>query len=98
MNEVAAELMKDVLDAYAQRDAERASEVWTGDPNGSGLPSWPSYRGAEAPVMALDTSAAAAPEEGRAPHALLESVVTERRKAERLVIPSGGHMPQRAKE
>ena len=52
--------------------------------------------------MALDTSAGAAPEEGRAPHAFLESVVTERRKAERapewLVIPSGGHMPQRAKE
>ena len=31
MNEVATELMKDVLDAYAQRDAERAREVWQRD-------------------------------------------------------------------
>ena len=31
MNEVATELMKDVLDAYAQRDAERAREVWARD-------------------------------------------------------------------
>ena len=31
MNEVATELMKDVLDAYAQRDEERAREVWERD-------------------------------------------------------------------
>ncbi len=31
MNELATELMKDVLDAYAQRDAERAQAVWTRD-------------------------------------------------------------------
>ena len=31
MNEVATELMKDVLDAYAQRDAEWAREVWERD-------------------------------------------------------------------
>ena len=31
MNEVATELLKDVLDAYAQRDAERAREVWERD-------------------------------------------------------------------
>jgi phosphate transport system protein len=31
MNEVATESMKDVLDAYAQRDAERAREVWERD-------------------------------------------------------------------
>jgi phosphate transport system protein len=31
MNEVATELMKDVLDAYAQRDAARAREVWERD-------------------------------------------------------------------
>ena len=31
MNEVATEQMKDVLDAYAQRDAERAKEVWLRD-------------------------------------------------------------------
>ena len=31
MNELATELMKDVLDAYAQRDADRALAVWTRD-------------------------------------------------------------------
>ena len=31
MNEVATELLKDVLDAYAQRDEERAREVWARD-------------------------------------------------------------------
>jgi phosphate transport system protein len=31
MNEVAAELLKDVLDAYAQRDIERARAVWERD-------------------------------------------------------------------
>jgi phosphate transport system protein len=31
MNEVATELLKDVLDAYAQRDQERAREVWQRD-------------------------------------------------------------------
>jgi len=31
MNEDATELLKDVLDAYAQRDAERAREVWQRD-------------------------------------------------------------------
>jgi len=31
MNELATELMKDVLDAYAQRDIERAQAVWTRD-------------------------------------------------------------------
>ena len=31
MNEVATELMKDVLDAYAQRDVDRARAVWARD-------------------------------------------------------------------
>ena len=31
MNDVATELMKDVLDAYAQRDVERARAVWERD-------------------------------------------------------------------
>ncbi len=31
MNDVATELMKDVLDAYAQRDTERAQAVWERD-------------------------------------------------------------------
>ena len=31
MNDVATELLKDVLDAYAQRDIERAQAVWERD-------------------------------------------------------------------
>ena len=31
MNEVATELLKDVLDAFAQRDEKRAREVWERD-------------------------------------------------------------------
>ena len=31
MNDLATEQMKDVLDAYAQRDTERAQAVWTRD-------------------------------------------------------------------
>jgi phosphate transport system protein len=31
MHEHAATLLKDVLDAYAQRDADRARSVWTSD-------------------------------------------------------------------
>ena len=31
MNELATELLKDVLDAFAQRDEERAREVWERD-------------------------------------------------------------------
>ena len=31
MNDFATELMKDVLDAYAQRDVERARDVWERD-------------------------------------------------------------------
>src|SRR5947209_19934707 len=31
MNDVATELLKDVLDAYAQRDVERARAVWERD-------------------------------------------------------------------
>jgi para-nitrobenzyl esterase len=48
--------------------AKLASSYWvnfikTGDPNGTGLPPWSSYRAGS--VMKLDTPASCAPEEGR---------------------------------
>jgi len=62
-------------------DADRtlariASSYWvnfvkTGDPKGSGLPPWPSYRGPGAPVMGLDAEPKAGPEERRDRQAFL---------------------------
>jgi para-nitrobenzyl esterase len=65
----------------ADRDlAKLASSYWvnfvaSGDPNGAGLPHWPSYRDAGARVMMLDTPPRAGPEEWRDRHAFL-SVAT----------------------
>jgi para-nitrobenzyl esterase len=61
--------------------ARLASSYWvnfvrTGDPNGPGLPLWPSYRSAAAPVMKLDTPPSAGPEEGRERHVFLQEVVS----------------------
>jgi para-nitrobenzyl esterase len=60
--------------------ARLASSYWinfvnTGDPNGPGLPHWPTYRSAGAPVMALDTPARAGPEEWRERHMFLKRAV-----------------------
>ena len=57
--------------------ARLASSYWinfvmNGDPNGAGLPRWPSYRGVDAAVMALDTPAKAGPEEWRERHVFLK--------------------------
>ena len=54
--------------------ATLASSYWinfvrTGDPNGAGLPEWPSFRAGR--VMKLDTPAASGPEEGRDRHIFL---------------------------
>ena len=56
--------------------AKLASSYWinfiaNGDPNGAGLPRWPSYRSAGAPVMALNTAPKAGPEEWRERHMFL---------------------------
>ena len=64
--------------------ARLASSYWisfvkTGDPNGPGLPRWPSYRSAGAPVMALAEPASAGPEEWRGRHIFLQEVVSARR-------------------
>jgi para-nitrobenzyl esterase len=72
-------------------DADRAlatltSSYWinfvrSGDPNGPGLPHWPSYRGAGSPVMALDAPAKAGPEEWRERHMFLKRAVDEGKSA-----------------
>jgi len=62
--------------------AKLASSYWvnfvkTGDPNGAGLPRWPSYRGADAAVMTLDTPPTAGPEEWRERHVFLRQAAGE---------------------
>jgi len=77
----------DNLDAFpwltddADRELARlASNYWinfvkNGDPNGPGLPHWPSYRSAGAPVMMLDAPPRAGPEEWRERHLFLRRAV-----------------------
>jgi para-nitrobenzyl esterase len=63
--------------------ARLASSYWvnfvrSGDPNGPGLPHWPSYRSPGAPVMILDTPAKAGPEEWRQRHIFLRQAAGEK--------------------
>ncbi len=72
--------------------ARLASSYWinfvkTGDPNGPGLPRWPSYRSAGAPVMALAEPASAGPEEWRERHIFLQEAVSARQRAAELPSP-----------
>jgi para-nitrobenzyl esterase len=60
--------------------ARLASSYWinfvrSGDPNGPGLPPWPSTRSAGAPVMMLDTPPKAGPEEWRERQMFLQRAV-----------------------
>jgi para-nitrobenzyl esterase len=63
--------------------AKLVSSYWinfvaNGDPNGPGLPRWPSYRGAGEPVMMLDAPARAGPEEWRERHIFLKQAMDAR--------------------
>jgi len=67
--------------------AKLASTYWVnfvmnGDPNGEGLPRWPSHREAGGPVMALDTPPKAEPEEWRERHVFLRQAAGEGRSAD----------------
>jgi para-nitrobenzyl esterase len=68
--------------------AKFASSYWinfvaTGDPNGPGLPRWPSYRSAGAPVMMLDAPPRAGPEEWRGRQVFLKAVTEARVRGEK---------------
>jgi para-nitrobenzyl esterase len=62
--------------------ARLASSYWVnfvtnGDPNGPGLPRWPSYRSEGGPVMTLDTPHNTGPEEWRERHMFLRAVADD---------------------
>jgi para-nitrobenzyl esterase len=77
-----------IIDEADRALARLASSYWvnfvkTGDPNGPGLPRWPSFRSADGPVMILDAPAGAGPEQERERHAFLQEVVRARGSARR---------------
>ena len=73
------------LGSYAPEDervAALTSSYWlnfirTGDPNGAGLPAWPSYRTPGAPLLGIDAEPKAAPDPFRARQEFLASVVAQ---------------------
>jgi carboxylesterase type B len=61
--------------------AQLASSYWlnfvmNGDPNGAGLPRWPSYRTYGSPVMILDIPHNTGPEEWRERHLFLRQATS----------------------
>ncbi len=77
-----------LIDDADRELAKLASSYWVnfvanGDPNGPGLPRWPSYRSAGAPVMALDTPPRVGPEEWRERHVFLKAATEGRSSAGR---------------
>ena len=62
-----------------RRTADFASGYWlnfvkTGDPNGPGLPAWPSYRRADNPFMAIDAAPEVRTDSERSRHQFLADV------------------------
>ena len=71
-----------LIDDADREVARLASRYWinfvrSGDPNGAGLPAWPSLRDPEAAVMRLDAPPRAAPQDDRARHAFLAAAVAD---------------------
>jgi len=65
-----------ILTEDDQRVADLMSSYWlnfikTGNPNGAGLPAWPSFRGSDNPFMVIDAAAQVRPDEDRARQAFL---------------------------
>jgi para-nitrobenzyl esterase len=72
-----------LIDDADRKVARLASGYWinfvkNGNPNGSALPHWPSYRGAGGPVMMLDAPPKAGQEEWRERHEFLQRAVDGR--------------------
>jgi para-nitrobenzyl esterase len=77
----------DTLDAFPwlvdgddQNVSDLISGYWvnfikTGNPNGKGLPAWPSYREASKPVLVMDTAPRIDHDIDRARHDLLSGIV-----------------------
>ena len=77
-----------LIDDADRELAKLASSYWVnfvanGDPNGPGLPRWPSYRSAGAPVMALDTPPRVGREEWRERHVFLKAAAEGKSSAGR---------------
>ena len=77
-----------LIDESDRALAKLASSYWVnfvtnGDPNGPGLPRWPSYRSAGAPVMVLDSPPKAGAEEWRERHIFLKGATDKTKSVSR---------------
>ncbi len=73
-----------LVDKHDQEIADLMSGYWlnfikSGNPNGSNLPQWPSYREEIRPVMVLDTKHQVIPDIDRERHQMLAQIVSSRK-------------------